>query len=237
MVNQFKGIGATYADFIDPRFKTYSQFQKERQDEFKNKQLDSLLGTGKMGQNPFEGFSDRIGNIFSSEKGKDFIEDIKQLEGIALKKDRSLNRPPSLGEQIENLGTTVERRKSDLTTDVRDVQPSGALSAPGILGLQEQIDQTTLQARKDILKDQSTDTPSLPGGIGVAPPSLETEDDSVDFKTIDKTAPGDIDALQEQREKAAVAAQKDKTQQPAEDLLNNSLSELYGSSDPLTGEK
>ena len=83
MVNRFKGIGATYADFIDPRFKTYSQFQKERQDEFKNKQLDSLLGTGKMGQNPFEGFSDRIGNIFSSEKGKDFIEDIKQLEGIA----------------------------------------------------------------------------------------------------------------------------------------------------------
>jgi len=240
MVNRFKGIGATYADFIDPRFKTLSQFEKEKQEEFKNKRLESLLGTGKMGQNPFEGFSDRVGNIFSLKKGKDFIEDIKQLEGIALKEDRSLNRPPSLGEQIENLGTTVERRKSDLTTDVRDVQPSGALSSPGILGLQEQIDQTNLQAQKNILKDKLTDLPSLPEGIGVAPPSFRTEDVPKDFETIERSLPGDFESLKEEREPTITDKEVlggKSNEQSAEDLLINSLNELYGPQEQLTGEE
>ena len=240
MVNRFKGIGATYADFIDPRYKTLSQFEKEKQEEFKNKRLESLLGTGKMGQNPFEGFSDRVGNIFSLKKGKDFIEDIKQLEGIALKEDRSLNRPPSLGEQIENLGTTVERRKSDLTTDVRDVQPSGALSSPGILGLQEQIDQTNLQAQKNILKDKLTDLPSLPEGIGVAPPSFRTEDVPKDFETIERSLPGDFESLKEEREPTITDKEVlggKSNEQSAEDLLINSLNELYGPQEQLTGEE
>ena len=139
----------------------------------------------------------------------------------------------SIGQAISFLTAKPQSPEFKTSQILKDLPP---IQAPGVLGLQQEIDDAA-KFSKDILKDKLTDTPSLPEGIGVAPPSLETEDPLIDFKTIDKTAPGDIDALQEQREKAAVAAQKDKTQQPAEDLLNNSLSELYGPSDPLTGEE
>ena len=113
----------------------------------------------------------------------------------------------------------------------------------GVLGLQDEIDKAAEQAKqaqKDVLKGELTELKSLPEGIGVAAPSFVSEDVPKDFDTIERSLPGDFESLKEEREPSITDKKvlgEGSNEETAEDLLNNSLIELYGVSEPLTGEE
>ena len=113
----------------------------------------------------------------------------------------------------------------------------------GVLGLQDEIDRAAEQAKqaqKDVLKDELTELKSLPEGIGVAPPSFVSEDPPKDFETIERSLPGDFESLKEEREPTITDKEvlgEKSNEQSAEDLLINSLNELYGPQEQLTGEE
>jgi hypothetical protein len=77
--------------------------------------------------------------------------------------------------------------------------------------------------------------------IGVVRPSFQSPTPIQDFKTIDKSVPGDMSVLQESVSQETEFTDKEtiggdpKSTNP-EDLLNSSLVELYGPSKSLTGE-
>tara|TARA_Y100000114_G_scaffold156677_1_gene184741 strand:- start:1165 stop:3039 length:1875 start_codon:yes stop_codon:yes gene_type:complete len=117
-------------------------------------------------------------------------------------------------ELIDSLGETVERRKGNLLTKgTLNVQPAGALSAPGgLIDLQDQIKQASRTSKA--LK-----------GIGVAKPSFQSDIDldAEDYETISKRSPGDKTLLDEQLQTAS-----DEQQKVKENLLQKSLTDLMG---------
>ena len=215
-----QGIGATspYSSYLDTN--VFKGPKKRKLFEVLPGEVDVSRG-GRILQDIGGGIAKVAREIGPPEVSKVFYEKLLDLPFSAFS---YLSEKPQSEEFLQ-----AQRDKDQAQ---RDKDFASQIRPAGILGLQDEIE----TARKAVPV-----TPIDIDSIGVARPSFQSPTPIQDFKTIDKSVPGDMSVLQESVSQETEFTDKEtiggdpKSTNP-EDLLNSSLVELYGPSKSLTGE-
>ena len=215
-----QGIGATspYSSYLDTN--VFKGPKKRKLFEVLPGEVDVSRG-GRILQDIGGGIAKVAREIGPPEVSKVFYEKLLDLPFSAFS---YLSEKPQSEEFLQ-----AQRDKDQAQ---RDKDFASQIRPAGILGLQDEI---------ETAREAVPVTPIDIDSIGVARPSFQSPTPIQDFKTIDKSVPGDMSVLQESVSQETEFTDKEtiggdpKSTNP-EDLLNSSLVELYGPSKSLTGE-